>query len=233
MTPSTLLILTVCKTGVIWASYVLTLASRGRLTLSNTVPLSRTLLKPSFKSWIPWGKKVWRSRTIEKGWFRQVIQLLVQTGTSNRSSCVTRAEHVYNYDRGQIADANFWSKLISVKKLLMSSLNLAWKFDVSIESRAKHEGSKGQNILRCWDWKRLQHAPILLSSFMLHEKPCLKISRSKIGNFPLMHVDKLNKTAWNVRFIGKRKYHTWKKDNATLFWSIARLHVLSPYFRTL
>ena len=139
-------------------SLLLILASRGRLTLSNTVPLSRTLLKPSFKSWIPWEKKVWLSRTTDKGWFREVIQPLVQTGTSNRSSCITRAEHVCNHVRGQIADANFWS---SVKKLLMSWLNLAWKFDVSVEARAK-QSSKGQNILCCWDWKRPLHDPILL-----------------------------------------------------------------------
>ena len=149
-------------------SLLLILASRGRLTLSNTVPLSRTLLKLSFKSWIPWGKKVWQSRTIEKGWFRQVIQPLVQTGTSNRSSCITRAEHVCNHVRGQIADANFWSKLISVKKLLMSSLNLAWKFDVSIESRAKYEGSKEPNILRCWDWKTTPARSYRVLCYMKH-----------------------------------------------------------------
>ena len=42
----------------------------------------------------------------------------------------------------------------------MSSLNLAWKFDVSIELRAKYEGSKNQTSYVAETEKRPRHAPI-------------------------------------------------------------------------
>ena len=79
-------------------NFVRDLAHLSRLTLSNTIPLSRTLLKPLFKLMnFPWEKKLWQLKTTEKGSFRGVIKhKYKQELTSNRSSCVSHALQVLN-----------------------------------------------------------------------------------------------------------------------------------------